>query len=117
LVTETDIDLTYISEKTCKPFMARQIPILAGSAGINQFLSDAGLDMFPDVVPWRTWDSESDSVVRLQKIVDFVESWIRSGTILKDYGQLLHRVEANKRYFHSEAFRNCIMVQMSNLEL
>jgi len=116
LVTETDIDLTYISEKTCKPFMARQIPIIAGSAGVNQFLSDVGLDMFADVVPWSTWDSETDSSIRLQKIVDFTESWIRSDSIVSDYNQLLSRVQANKKYFHSEEFRNRIMIQMSNLE-
>ena len=116
LVTETDIDLTYISEKTCKPFVARQIPIIVGSAGINQFLSDIGLDMFSDLVPWRTWDSEPDSAVRLQQIVDFTESWIRSGTMVADYQQLLPRVQANKKYFHSEEFRNRIMIQMSNFE-
>jgi hypothetical protein len=116
LVTETDINLTYISEKTCKPFVARQIPIIVGSTGINQFLSDAGLDMFSDVVPWRTWDSEPDSAVRLQKIVDFTESWIRSGSILSDYNRLQSRVESNKKYFHSEEFRNRIMIQMSNFE-
>ena len=116
LVTETDINLTYISEKTCKPFVARQIPIIVGSAGINQFLSDIGLDMFSDVVPWRTWDSEPDSAVRLQQIVDFTESWIRSGTMVADYQQLLPRVQANKKYFHSEEFRNRIMIQMSNFE-
>lgn len=116
LVTETDIDLTYISEKTCKPFVARQIPIIVGSTGINQFLSDTGLDMFDDLVPWRTWDHEPDSATRLQKIVDFVESWIRSGTMLEDYDRVMPRVQANKRYFHSEAFRNRIMCQMLDLE-
>jgi hypothetical protein len=116
LVTETDIDLTYISEKTCKPFVARQIPIIVGSAGVNQFLSDAGLDMFSDLVPWHSWDHEPDSATRLQKIVDFVESWICSGTILADYHRVMTRVEANKRYFHSEEFRTRIMCQMSNLE-
>jgi len=116
LVTETDMDLTYVSEKTCKPFVSRQIPIIVGSAGINQFLSDIGLDMFADVVPWATWDCEVESSIRLQKIVDFTEFWIRSGSMVLDYNRLLSRVEANKKYFHSEEFRNRIMIQMSNLE-
>jgi hypothetical protein len=51
LVTETDINLLWLSEKTCKPFMARQIPIIVGSAGVNKFLQDIGLDMFVDIVP------------------------------------------------------------------
>lgn len=112
LVTETAVDLTYISEKTCKPFVARQIPILVGGCGINQFMSDVGLDMFSDLVPWPTWDSTTDSVQRIYKIMDFVESWIRSGTVLDDYRKLLPRIQANKQYFHSEKFRQRIMNQM-----
>jgi hypothetical protein len=116
LVTETDIDLTYISEKTCKPFMARQIPIIVGSAGVNKFLQDIGLDMFVDIVPWESWDSEIDFTIRLQKIVDFTEQWICSGTILDDYHRVLDRVEYNKQYFHSEKFRNKIMTQMDQFK-
>jgi hypothetical protein len=115
IVTETSVDLMYISEKTCKPFMANQIPVIVGSAGVNTFLQDIGLDMFEDIVPWRTWDGVSDLTERLQKIADFVEQWINSGTILSDYQRVLPRVERNKQYFHSEEFRNRIMNQMSNL--
>ena len=113
LVTETNIDLTYTTEKICKPFVARQIPIMVASVGLNRFLQDIGLDMFEDVVPWHTWDSETDNQVRMNRIVDFVEQWIRSGSILDDYNRVLPRVEKNKRYFHSEEFRNKIMNQMN----
>ena len=113
LVTETDINLPYTSEKTCKPFIARQIPIMVASAGVNRFLQDIGLDMFEDIVPWSTWDSETDNQVRMNKIVDFVEQWIRSGSILDDYNRVLPRVEKNKHYFHSEEFRNKIMNQIN----
>ena len=112
IVTETTVDQMYISEKTCKAFIARQIPVIVGAAGINQFLHDIKLDMFDDIVPWRTWDNETDTTVRLQKIADFVEQWLTSGTILSDYRQVLSRVEHNKQYFHSEDFRNRIMNQM-----
>jgi hypothetical protein len=115
IVTETSVDLMYISEKTCKPFMANQIPVIVGSAEVNKFLQDVGLDMFEDIVPWRTWDSTTDLTERLQMIADFVEQWINSGTILSDYQRVLPRVERNKQYFHSEEFRNRIMNQMSNL--
>jgi hypothetical protein len=115
LITETATDVTYVSEKTCKPFVARQIPVLVGSMGINQFLTDIGLDMFSDVVPWTIWDHESDHNLRVKKIMDFVESWLRSGTMLEDYCRLLPRVQANKQYFHSDQFRTLLLQQMSNL--
>jgi len=116
LVTETVIDQSWISEKTCKPFMARQIPIIACGPGVNKFLQDIGLDMFRDIVPWESWDNETNSTVRLQKIADFTEQWVLSGTILDDYYRVLDRVEHNKQYFHSEKFRNKIMIQMDQFK-
>ena len=116
IVTETSVNLMYVCEKTCKPFIAKQIPIIVGSIEVNKFLQDIGLDMFGDIVPWHKWDNEPDLYIRLQKIADFVEQWIRSGTILNDYQRVLPRVERNKQYFHSEIFRNRIMNQMLNFE-
>jgi hypothetical protein len=112
LVTETSVDVPFISEKTCKPFMARQIPIVVAAPGISQFLQDIGLDMFGDLVPWHTWDQQANSVVRVGMIAEFVDQWIRGGTILKDYETVRSRVEKNKAYFHSEKFVNVVMDQM-----
>jgi hypothetical protein len=112
LVTETSVDVPFISEKTCKPFMARQIPIVVAAPGISQFLQDIGLDMFGDLVPWSTWDHQADSAVRVGMTAEFVDQWIRSGTILKDYETVRSRVEKNKAYFHSQKFVNTVMCQM-----
>lgn len=115
IITETSVDLPFLSEKTCKPFVACQIPIIVASAGVNKFLQDIGLDMFEDLVPWRSWDSETDSNVRLEKIAGFVRQWIDCGTVLEDYRRVLPRIQSNKQYFHSEAFRQRIMNQMDQL--
>lgn len=112
LVTETTVDQIFLTEKACKPFMARQIPIIVCGAGTNQFLKDIGLDMFEDIVPWQSWDSETDNILRMTKIAAFVDQWVRSGTIMDTYRSVLSRVERNKQYFHSEAFRKRIMTQM-----
>jgi hypothetical protein len=112
IVTETDVNVPYISEKTCKPFVARQIPLIVGSQGVNKFLSDIGLDMFEDIIPWQTWDSEPELTTRLEKIVDCVETWILYGDIVRNYKNVRKRVERNKKYFHSEEFRNILMRQM-----
>jgi hypothetical protein len=115
IVTETVVDQTFISEKTCKPFVACQIPVIVGAAGSNKFLQDIGLDMFEDVVPWSTWDHEADSDQRLKKIAEFLKHWIQSGTALQDYQTLLPRIQQNKQYFHSERFRDTIMTQMNSI--
>lgn len=114
IVTETTVDLSYVSEKCCKPFVAHQIPVMVGAQGINQFLSDIGLDMFGDLVPWAQWDSLPDPDQRLIKIAQFVAQWLDRGTVLEDYHRLLPRIRANKLWFHSEAFRQKIMCQMGS---
>lgn len=112
IVTETVIDRPSLSEKSCKPFIARQIPVLVAAPGANKFLSDLGLDMFPDLVPWRQWDDEQDEDRRLIKISEFLIHWIRSGSILQDYEWAKYRIERNKQYFHSDQFRMQLLKQM-----
>ena len=116
IVTETVVDRPSLSEKSCKPFVARQIPIIVGPRHANRFLSDLGLDMFEDLVPWKTWDDEPDVETKLQLISNFVISWVQSGTILPSYRSVTDRIERNKQYFHSESFRNRIMAQMKKFE-
>lgn len=114
IVTETVVDHAYISEKTCKPFLACQIPIIVGGVGTTRFLHNVGLDMFGDIVPWHTWDDESNVDVRIRKIADFVIKWLRQDTVLDQYHSVKHRAEHNKHYFHSQQFRDKIMWQMQS---
>jgi hypothetical protein len=115
VVTETQINYPSITEKCCKPFIARQIPVIVGNAGVNQFHVDIGFDMFEDIVPWRTWDHHPDENIKLEKIAEFIKQWIDSGTILDDYHRVQDRVERNKQYFHSEQFRDLIMKNMPKI--
>jgi hypothetical protein len=112
IVTETAVDHPYVSEKTCKPFMAKQIPIIVGSARINSCLADLGLDMFADLVPWQQWDDIEDTDQRLCALADFIRHWLDSSTVQRDYARVFHRVERNKRYFHSENFRKTLLQHM-----
>jgi hypothetical protein len=116
VVTETQIDFPSITEKCCKPFIARQIPIIVGNAGVNQFHVDIGFDMFEDLVPWRTWDNQPDVNIRLELIANFVKKWIDSNTILRDYHQVQDRIERNKQYFHSDRFRDLVMKNMPKID-
>ena len=116
IVTETVMDRRSLSEKSCKPFVARQIPLIVGPVGINQFLNDIGLDLFPDLVPWSQWDAEQDENVRVSAIADFAKFWFESGKILQDYHQVRDRVERNKQYFHSDSFRQIILKQMPYID-
>ena len=112
IVTETVLNRPAMSEKCLKPFLARQIPVLVGAQGLNQFLSDLGLDLFDDLVPWRDWDHLQDNDARMSAVADFVCQWMNSGTVLRDYMTVVPRVARNKSYFHSEQFRSIALKRM-----
>jgi len=120
LVTETSLtEGVILTEKTCKPFMAYQIPIIVGPAGANKFLQDIGLDMFEDYIPWKSWDSETDHKVKMQKIVAFLDQLLSSATaeqdILTAHKNFHARLIYNKQHFHSREFRSLLTSQISTL--
>jgi len=117
LVTETSLtDGILLTEKTCKPFMTYQIPIIVGPIGANKFLEDIGLDMFSDYVPWKTWDSETDHKLKIRKIVEFLDQLLSSSSAEKDIltaHQTFHtRLKKNKEYFHSTEFEHVLVEQL-----
>ena len=63
VVTETQIEYPSLTEKCCKPFIARQIPIIVGNVGVAQFHVDIGFDMFEDLIPWHSWDDQNDQKI------------------------------------------------------
>jgi hypothetical protein len=102
-----------LSEKTCKPFMAYQIPIMVGPIGGSQFLEDLGLDMFADYIPWTTWDSVADHKLRIRQIVEFVDSVLANpDAILTTHQGFRDRLIKNKLYFHSPEFQDLLLQQM-----
>jgi hypothetical protein len=118
LVTETSItEGVMLSEKSCKPFMAYQLPIIVGAVGANQFFEDIGLDMFADYIPWSTWDHVSDHKLRIRMIVEFVNSLLTNPEeILLAHQSFRDRLIKNKEYFHSPAFENLLLDQILNFK-
>ena len=119
LITETSLtDGILLTEKTCKPFMAYQIPIIIGPVGANKFLEDIGLDMFSDYIPWKTWDNETDHKLKMRKIVEFLDQLLSSPSAEQDIlsmHQSFHtRLIKNKEYFHSKELENILLAQIKS---
>lgn len=112
IVTESVMDRLALSEKSIKPFAARQIPVLVAPRTTNQFYQDLGFDMFEDLVPWNRWDQEPNHSVRMQLISDFVCEWLDSGEILHQYHSVRDRIDRNKNHLHSETFRELCLRHM-----
>jgi hypothetical protein len=105
LCSESGVDETnFLTEKSCKPFMCYQIPVFIGSLGLSQFWQDLGLDMFEDIVPWKTWDQLDDPRQRITATVDFLKEFMLTD-VLALHKSLSLRLQQNKDYFHSESFR------------
>ena len=118
LVTETSLtEGVILTEKTCKPFLAYQIPVILGPIGANKFLQDMGLDMFEDYIPWRTWDNEINHKLKTQKIVTFLDQLLASPTAEQDilliHQQMHPRLVRNKEHFHSQEFLNLLTNQLN----
>jgi len=114
LVTESAMDNTLLSEKTCKPFVSKMIPIILGPKNTARHLQEAGLDMFGDIVPWHTWDDLPEPRQRIAKVVEFLDSFLEHD-LVAIYHANKHRVDRNKEFFHSEQFRNNITKDMLKL--
>jgi hypothetical protein len=119
LVTETSLNHGIaLTEKTAKPFMAYQIPVLVASSGTNQFLEDVGLDLFSDYVPWKTWDSTVDQKVKINKIVEFLDQIMATPDDILTAHQSFHaRLIKNKQYFHSDKFAQVLTKQICNFKI
>jgi len=119
LITETSqTEGILLTEKTAKPFMAYQIPIIVGPVGANQFLEDIGLDMFSDYIPWKTWDHIEDHKLKIRMIVEFLDSLLSGPTaeqdILSTHQSFKSRLLKNKEYFHSPALEHILLQQIKS---
>jgi len=83
------------TEKTIKPFIRGQIPLIHGYFGLQNELRKLGFDLFDDLID-NSYEQESDSYKRLQMLVD--ESYrllnIDTETYLKNN---IKRVYNNKK--------------------
>jgi len=119
LVTETTlVSGIALTEKTAKPFMAYQIPVIVGPIGASQFLEDIGLDMFSDYIPWKTWDHIEDHKLKIRMIVEFLDSLLSGPTaqqdILSTHQSFKSRLLKNKEYFHSPELEHILLQQIKS---
>jgi len=114
LVTESSISYTLLSEKTAKPFVTKMIPIILGPQNAAQHLTELGLDMFEDIVPWYTWDHLESPRDRISIIVNFLEDFLKQD-LVAIYHANKHRVDCNKEFFHSGKFRKNLLKDMVKL--
>jgi hypothetical protein len=70
---ETYVEYNFLSEKSFKPLMAGQIPMIFGCPGIVKMYADLGFDMFYDIIDHNVYDSITDRDQRAQAMVDYLD--------------------------------------------
>ena len=88
----------FLTEKTWKAMMQRQIPVWYGVPGLVEHVRSLGFDTFDDILDGHQYDNIQDELERHQSVFDLI-SKLNSQYSLADCQtlrqQLRHRLEAN----------------------
>jgi hypothetical protein len=78
-MTDGDISTHHLitfTEKTIKPFQAKQIPLIYGLPNLQKVLRELGFDLFDDLID-TSFEQESNPSIRLKMIVDELERLLK----------------------------------------
>jgi hypothetical protein len=113
IVTETEIDYGYeiITEKSSKPFIAYQIPLMYAGKGHIQFLKSLGLEVMMDLYPpdydFLDSTSKADAICNIvSKGSDFIENF---------YFNHAPELEYNHNLILSDKIENLILQNIKNI--
>jgi hypothetical protein len=78
---ESEYGLITFTEKTLKPFLAHQIPMIYGLRGLNHILRELGFDLFDDLIQHNLYENIDDPHKRLLVMVDELERVLKTNLI------------------------------------
>jgi GTPase involved in cell partitioning and DNA repair len=104
----------HLTEKILRPIACGHPFILAAGPGSLEYLRSYGFKTF---APWidESYDNETNSVRRLESIVDTMDSFSRLSSTNKQ--RVINKLNAiadyNKKWFFSDAFANAINQELT----
>jgi len=108
---ERNINLPVITEKSYKPFRARQIPLMIGARGHYAYLKSLGFEMMEDLLP-----SGYDVMPFLQKVDAVVSTVAKGQEFAKDfYFSHLMEIEHNFDLVNSDKVDNLILQRIKDI--
>jgi hypothetical protein len=118
IVTETETDgfpsqlaLEIVTEKSYKPFVAKQIPIMLAGRGHIAYLKSLGFEMMEDLLPRdydKMWTDEKVAAITnvISKGRDFIENF---------YFDHLEEIEHNHKLWFSGKVKQTIFRQIQDI--
>lgn len=107
IVTESEIECRWLSEKVMKPLACGQMFLLAAGAGSVNDLRSLGFDMFDDIIDHDYYDTVEAWPERLDKILELVYKLENLNWPLV-YQSTVDRRQNNIKRFHSKEFTELI---------
>lgn len=107
IVTESEVECRWFSEKVMKPLATGQLFLLAaGQQAVND-LRELGFDVFDDIIDHSRYDSLANWTDRLDTIISMLHEY-QNLNWKEIYKETLIRRQKNIHYFFSESFQNKI---------
>ena len=100
LVTETDMSIAFVTEKTWKPIASAQLFLIVGHRNAVAHLRSMGVDTFDDIVDHDYYDNEPDWQLRIQKIHQVIDN------LLSQDLESIYQVTQQRRIANAEKFFN-----------
>jgi hypothetical protein len=117
-ISPTSWNLSFVSEKTMKPFAWGQVPIFLNVANTLPHIRELGFDLFDDIID-HSYDNEPNPYLRIKKTVDQLQK-ICSWTIeecreykIKNMDRFKHNKELILYYKHGGEYK----LSVANLQL
>jgi hypothetical protein len=97
---ESEYGLITFSEKTLKPFLAHQIPMIFGLYGLNGILRDLGFDLFDDFINHTSYENIRNPHQRLKEMCKELKRLLELD-ILEFRNNNLNRIMKNALLVHT----------------
>jgi hypothetical protein len=118
LVMEHSMEIEILSEKSFKPFVAKQIPIYLAKPGACTFLNKLGFDLFYDFVDHNKYDniSRESCLERIDQVHNIIDE-----LYTRNFEDFIHdsntklRLEKNCDYFYSDAIDKMCIQKINSL--
>jgi hypothetical protein len=107
IVTESEIECRWFSEKVMKPLATGQMFLLAAGQHALSDLTRLGFDTFSDIIDHSRYDGIANWTDRLDVIVDMIQEY-QSRDWEQIYKDTQHRRQQNIHHFFSEEFQQTI---------
>lgn len=113
LLCETYVEYNFLSEKSYKPLMAGQMPMVFGCPDIMRMFQDLGFDLFFDIIDHAYYDSVPDWKTRISKMLNIVEQ-VDQLPLNKIFADTVARRQKNLELLYSNTIESSVIARLIN---